>query len=157
MQLDDTQQCPWESWYLVGILAVQQTRFQTNWERRIQEYAGESLETFSDGMKIAVLASHAPESIRNVGQIGSGPANGNYRAVRQNMSEFLQFGRIFDKDGRRVESEPSSANATPMDVDGVGKGKGKGCFVSGPRSERLQVQLSQGQGPRQRKDKEYLD
>ena len=29
------------------------------WERRIEEYEGESLETFSDGMKIAVLASHA--------------------------------------------------------------------------------------------------
>ena len=42
--------------------------------------------------------------------------------VRQNMSEFLQFGPIFDKDGRGVESEPSSANATPMDV--VGKRKG---------------------------------
>ena len=28
----------------------------TEWERRIQEYDGESLETFSDGMKIAVLA-----------------------------------------------------------------------------------------------------
>ena len=38
----------------------------TGWERRIQEYEGESLETFSDGMKIAVLASSAPESIRNV-------------------------------------------------------------------------------------------
>ena len=45
-QLDDTQQC--------------------SWERRIQEYEGESLETFSDDMKIAVLASHAPESIRNM-------------------------------------------------------------------------------------------
>ena len=37
--------------------------------------------------------------------------------VRQNVSEFLQFGRIFDKDGRGVESETSSANGTPMDVD----------------------------------------
>ena len=35
----------------------------TKWERRIQEYLGESLETFSDGMKIAVLPSHAPDSI----------------------------------------------------------------------------------------------
>ena len=26
-------------------------------------------------------------------------------------------------------SEPSSANATPMDVDAVGEGNGKGCFV----------------------------
>ena len=45
--------------------------------------------------------------------------------VRQNMSEFLQFGRTFDKDGRGVKSEPSSASATPMDVDAVGKRKGK--------------------------------
>ena len=51
--------------------------------------------------------------------------------VRQNMSEFLHFGRVFDKYGRGVESEPSSASATPMDVDAVGKGKGKGCFVCG--------------------------
>ena len=34
-------------------------------------------------------------------------------------------------DGLGVESEPSSASATPMDVDGVEKGKGKGCFVCG--------------------------
>ena len=68
-------------------------------------------------MKIAVLASHAPESIRNLVRLAAGPANGNYRAVRQKMSEFLQFGR--------------NANATPMDVDGVGKGKGKRCFVCG--------------------------
>ena len=111
-------------------------------------------------MKIAVLASHAPESIRNVVRLAAGPANGNYLAVRQNMSEFLHFGRIFDKDGRGVESEPSGANATPMDVDGVGKGKGKGMLrvrTSQASSERLQVQSSQGQGPRQRKDKEYLD
>ena len=101
----------------------------TDMERRIQEYEGESLETTSDGMKIAVLASHAPEAIHNVVRLAAGPAGGKYRVVRRNMSEFLQCGRIFDKDGRGVESEPSSTNATPMDVDGVGKGKGKGCFV----------------------------
>ena len=61
----------------------------TEWERRTQEYEGESPETFSDDMKIAVPASHAPESIRNVVRLAAGPANGNYRAVRQNMSEFL--------------------------------------------------------------------
>ena len=38
----------------------------TERRRRIQEYEGESLETFSDGVKITVLASHAPESIRSV-------------------------------------------------------------------------------------------
>ena len=38
--------------------------------RRNEEYEGESLETFSDGMKIAVLASHAPESMK-CGQTGS--------------------------------------------------------------------------------------
>ena len=119
-QLDDTQQCSWDSCDLVGTLEL------TEWERRIQEYEGECLETFSDGMKIAVLASHAPESIRNVVRLAAGPAGGKYRLVRQNMSEFLQFGRVFDKDGRGVKSsEPSSASATPMDVDAVGKGKGK--------------------------------
>ena len=64
-------------------------------ERRIQEYGVGSLETFSDGMKIAVLASHAPSR------------------------------------------------------SGVGTRERSGL------SERLQVQSSQGQGPRQRKDKEY--
>ena len=103
----------------------------TEWERRIQEYKGESLETFSDGMKIAVLASHAPESIRNVVRLAAGPAGGKYRVVRQNMSEFLQFGQMFDKDGRGVESEPNSASTTSMDVDGVSNGKGEGCFVCG--------------------------
>ena len=61
----------------------------TEWERRIREYEGESLETFSDGMKIAVLASHALESIRNVVTLAAGAANGNNRAVRRNMSEFV--------------------------------------------------------------------
>ena len=61
------------------------------------------------------------------GQVGG--RSRKYRVVRQNVSEFLQYGRIFDKDGRGVESEPSSASATPMDVDAVGKG-----------SERLQAQ-----------------
>ena len=103
----------------------------TEWERRIQEYEGESLETFSYGMKIAVLASHAPESIRNLVRLAAGPAGGKYRVVRQNMSECLQYGRVFDKDGRGVDSEASSASATPMDVDAVGKCKGKGCFVCG--------------------------
>ena len=72
----------------------------TEWERRIQEYEGGSLETFSDGMNIAVMASHAPESIRNVVRLAAGPAGGKYRVVRQNVSEFLQFGRHFGKDGR---------------------------------------------------------
>ena len=102
----------------------------TEWERRIKEYEGESLETFSDGMKIAVLASHAPESIRNVVRLAAGPAGGKYRVVRQNMSEFLQFGRVFDKDRRGVESESNSASASPMDVDAVGKGKGKDCMFN---------------------------
>ena len=74
----------------------------TEWERRIQEYEGKGLETFSDGMKIAVLASHAPESIRNVVRLAVGSAGGKYRVVWRNMSEFLQFGRVFDKDGRGV-------------------------------------------------------
>ena len=52
---------PW-----LGFSEVRQTRSWTDLERQIQECEGESLETFSDGMKIAVLASHAPESIRNL-------------------------------------------------------------------------------------------
>ena len=60
----------------------------TEWERRIQECEGGSLETFSDGMKIAVMASHAPESIRSVVRLAAGPAGGKYRGVRLNMTEF---------------------------------------------------------------------
>ena len=117
----------------------------TEWERRIQEYEGESLETFSEGMKIAVPASHALESIRNVVRLAAGPANGNYRAVRQNMSEFLQFGWIFDTDGRGVE---------PMDVDGVGKGKGKACFVCGrPGHAAKDCKFNQAKGKGQGKGK----
>ena len=54
--------------------------------------------------------------------------------VRQNVSELLPFGRVFDKDGRGVESESNSASATPMVVDAVGKGKGNECFVCGSPS-----------------------
>ena len=126
----------------------------TEWERRIQEYEGESLETFLDGLKIAVMASHALESIRNMVRLAAGPAGQKYRVVRQNMSEFLQFGRIFCKDGRGVESEPSSASATPMDVDAVGKGKGKGCFVCGrPSHAAKDCKLNQGKGKGQGKGK----
>ena len=124
----------------------------TVWERRVQEYEGESLETFSDGMKIAVLASHAPESIRNVVRLAAGPAGGKYRVMRQNMSEFLQFGRVFDKDGRGVESESNSACATPMDVDAVGKGKG--CFVCGrPGHAAKDCKFNQAKGKAQGKGK----
>ena len=121
----------------------------TEWERRIQEYEGESLETFSDGMKIAVLASHAPESIRNVVRVAAGPVSGE-------LSEFLQFGQNFDKDGSSVESAKQR-----FDTDGVRWQKQREWMLrvrmSRPRSERLQVQSSQEQGTRQRKDKEYLD
>ena len=95
-------------------------------------------------MKIAFLASHAPGSIRNVVRLAAG---GKYRVVRQNISEFLQFGRIFEKDGRGVESEHSSANATTMDVDAVGKGKGKGFLVRGrPGHAAKDCKLNQGKG-----------
>ena len=74
--------------------------------------------------------------------------------VRQNMSAFLQIGRIFDKDGRGVESESSNANATPMDVDGVGKGKGKGCFVCGrPGYAAKDCKFNQARGKGQGKGK----
>ena len=131
----------------------------TESERRIQEYEVKNLETFSDGMKIGVLASHAPESVRNVVRLAARPVSGNYRVVRQNMSEFLQFGRIFDKDGRGVELEPSSANATLMDVDGVGKGKGKGCFLCGrPGHAAKDCKSNQAKGKGQGKGKtEYHD
>ena len=79
----------------------------TEWERRIQEYEGESLETFSDGMKIAVLASHAPESIRNVVIVHCG----------RTCQCFLSSAESSTRMGRGVESEPSSANVT-SDVDG---------------------------------------
>ena len=108
----------------------------TEWEQRIQEYEGESLETFSDGMKIAVLASHAPESIRNVVRLAAGPTSGNNMVVRQN--------KIFDKDGRGVKSEPSSANGTPMDVVGTRKGMLR---------VRTSRQFNQGNGKDQGKGK----
>ena len=74
--------------------------------------------------------------------------------VRQNRSEFLQFGRIFDKDGRGAEWEPSSASATPMDVDVVGKGKGQGCFVCGRSGHAAKdCKLNQGKGKGQSKRK----
>ena len=105
--------------------------------------------TFSCGMKIAVLASHAPESIRNVVRLAAGAANGKYQVVRQNISKFLQFGRIVDKDGRGVESEANNTGPVPMDVDSVGKGKGKGkgCFVCGrPGHAAKDYRLNQGKG-----------
>ena len=69
-------------------------------------------------------------------------------------SQNFQFGRVFDKDGRGVESEPSSASATPMDVDAVGKGNGKGCFVCGrPGHAQKDCKLNQAKGKAQGKGK----
>ena len=105
-------------------------------------------------MKIAVPASRAPESIRNVVRLAAGSAGGKYRVVRQNMSEFLQFGRVIDKDRRKVESESNSASATLMDVDAVGKGKGKGCFVCGrPGHAAKYCKFNQAKGNAQGKGK----
>ena len=74
---------------------------------------------------------------------------------------FLQFGRISDKDGRGVESEPNSASTTPMDFDAVVKCKGKGCFVCGrPGHEVKDCKLNQGKGegqPEQGKAKSTTD
>ena len=77
-------------------------------------------------------------------RLAAGPAGGKYRVVRDNMSEVLQFGLIFDKDGRGVESDPAVqmrhrwmlAKAKERDAS----------RTSRPRSERLQ-----------RKVKEYHD
>ena len=71
------KQCSWESCNLVRILEcgehVSGPIDCSNDESKSTKV--ESLETFSDGMKIAVLASHAPESVRKVvGQIGSRPS-----------------------------------------------------------------------------------
>ena len=98
----------------------------------------------SDGMKIAVLASHAPESIRNVVRLAAGPANGSIEWRARTCQSFFN---LSESSTRMVEEwSRSSANATPMDVDGLGKGKGKGMLrvrTSLPSSERLQVQSSQ--------------
>ena len=107
-------------------------------------------------MKIAVLASHTPESIRKCGQIGSRSSRWEVSSgAPEHVRVFFQFGLIFDKDGRGVESEPSSASATPMDVDGVGKGKGYGCFVCGHpghAAKDCKFNQGQGQGPEQMKE-----
>ena len=53
-----------------------------------------------------------------------------------------------------MESEPSSASATPMGFDAVGKGKGKGCFVCGrPGHAAKDCKLNQGEGKGQPKGK----
>ena len=72
------------------------------------------------------LTTYICNHVRPDGRLSAGE---KYRVVRQNMSEFLQYGRIVDKSGRGVKSEPNSASATPMDVDANARGKVKGCFV----------------------------
>ena len=53
-----------------------------------------------------------------------------------------------------MESEPSGANSTPMDVDGVGKGKIKGCFVCGrPGHAARDSKFNQAKGKGQGKGK----
>ena len=112
----------------------------------------------SRGAANTFFASHAPESIRHAVRLAAGPVGGKYRVVRHYMSEILQFVRIFDKDARGVESEPSSASATPMDVDVIGKGKGKGCFVCGhPSHAAKDCKLNQGKGKGHSKGKNTTD
>ena len=107
-------------------------------------------ETFSDGMKIVVLAVTCSRVNHGTWcDWQQAKRTESIRVVRQNMSEFLQFGRVFDKDRREVESESNSAGTAPMDVDAVGKGKGncKGCFVCGrPGHAAKDCRLNQGKG-----------
>ena len=93
-------------------------------------------------------------------RLAAGPAGEKYRVVRQNMSEFLRLGRVFDKDVRGVESEPNSASTTPMDDDAVGKGKGMGCFVCGrpgPAAKDCKLNQSEGKGQTKGKAKSTTD
>ena len=94
MQLDGTQQCfmgimqpGWDSRGAANLFLDQ----LTEWGRRIQEYEGESLETFSDGMKTAVLACHALESIRNVVRLAAVPASGTIEWCARRCQSFLSF------------------------------------------------------------------
>ena len=107
----------WSVWSFIfeSVAAVRESAFTGSAEKPIADLtSGKSADSgpkrrenhgIAAWMKTAVLAAHAPESIRNVVRLAAGPAGGKYRVLRQNMSDFLQLGRVFDKDGRGVESE----------------------------------------------------
>ena len=145
-----TQQCSWETCNLVGVSRGAANTFLdqlTEWERRIQKYGGESFETFSEGMKIAVLASHAPESIRRWEVSSGAPKHVRVFSVWPNLQQGWS------------ESGVGTLQCK-CDTDGCSRRwqrQRKGMLrvrTSRPRSERLQsikVLSSSGQACRWRK------
>ena len=76
----------------------------TEWERRIQECEGESLVTFSDSIKIAVLASHAPEHVRAISSdVQQDESSNKIGALREQKSGIL--GQIWLRVAERILKE----------------------------------------------------
>ena len=111
----------------------------TEEERRIREYEGESLETFSDGMKIAVVASHAPESILDVVRLAAGPAG----EVSSGAPEHVRVSSIWPHLRQGWPRSGVGTQQCKCDTDGRRsrwQRQGKGMlrvWTSRPRSERV--------------------
>ena len=117
----------------------------TEWERRIREYEGESLETSSDGMKIAVLASHALESIRNVATLAAGAANGNNRAVRRSFCSLAESSTRMVEEWSRSQTVRTRRRWTLWCQQKQGKGMLR-VRTSGSRSEDCKFNQAKGKG-----------
>ena len=127
----------------------------TEWERRVQEYEGESLETFSDGIKFAVLASRAPESQSEMWS--------DWQQVRQTATVVQcartcqRFFSLAESSTRMVEEwsrNPAVRTRRRWTLMVLAKARRKGCFVCGrPGHAAKDCKFNQAKGKGQGKGK----
>eukprot|EP00969_Alexandrium_andersonii_P326473 14425327-Alexandrium_andersonii.AAC.1 len=99
-----------------------------DWETKVTRYEMEASETVSQGVRIAVVAKHAPTHMKHVVRLASVTAKGEYSIFRDQLGDYLQTGKTYDTQGAADAPVPRDVGAVE---GGKSKGKGKKCDVCG--------------------------
>ena len=121
-QPDGTQLCSWRSCSLAGTLAVWRTHSWTN------SLSGIDGSKSTDGMKIAVLASHPLESIHMWSDWQQAQRTGSTEWCVRTRQRFSSSAGSSTKMGEELGQNPT-VRARHRWTLTVGKGNGKGYFV----------------------------